>query len=282
LLDLEDEVDPDLVHINGYAHAALPWRAPVLVVAHSCVVSWWEAVRRCPPPPSWEEYRRRVQAGLGNAAQVVAPTAAMLAALDRAYGVRGGTVVPNGRRCDAVGPGAKQRFVLSAGRLWDEAKNVAALDRIAPSVDGRVVIAGDATSPDGRTWAGGGADLLGSLPFGELAGWMQDAAVFALPARYEPFGLAALEAGLAGCALVLGDIPSLREVWADSALFVDPEDDLELQRAIQHLLDHPRPRRRMAAAARERASGYSLDRMARGYRSVYASLQPLATGVVAS
>ena len=34
----------------------------------------------------------------------------------------------------------------------------------------------------------------------------------ATPAIYEPFGLSALEAGLCGCALVLGDIESLREV----------------------------------------------------------------------
>ncbi len=35
-----------------------------------------------------------------------------------------------------------------------------------------------------------------------------------LPARYEPFGLSVLEAALSGCALVLGDIPSLRESGA--------------------------------------------------------------------
>ena len=34
-----------------------------------------------------------------------------------------------------------------------------------------------------------------------------------LPARYEPFGLSILEAALSGCALVLGDLPSLRELW---------------------------------------------------------------------
>ena len=45
LLQLEDELCPDVVHVNGYAHAALPWRAPTIVVGHSCVFSWWEAVR---------------------------------------------------------------------------------------------------------------------------------------------------------------------------------------------------------------------------------------------
>ncbi len=51
---------------------------------------------------------------------------------------------------------------------------------------------------------------------------MGEAAIFAHPARYEPFGLAVLEAAMAGCALVLGDIPTLRELWDGAAVFVAP------------------------------------------------------------
>src|ERR671939_521178 len=32
LLELEEEVQPDIVHLNGYAHGALPWHTPTLVV----------------------------------------------------------------------------------------------------------------------------------------------------------------------------------------------------------------------------------------------------------
>src|SRR6185295_5718761 len=41
LLELESEFEPDLIHLNGYAHVNLPWHAPKLVVGHSCVLSWW-------------------------------------------------------------------------------------------------------------------------------------------------------------------------------------------------------------------------------------------------
>ncbi|HLM75082.1 MAG TPA: glycosyltransferase family 4 protein, partial [Polyangiaceae bacterium] len=41
LLDLERRLRPDVVHLNGYCHGALPFRAPVVVVGHSCVLSWW-------------------------------------------------------------------------------------------------------------------------------------------------------------------------------------------------------------------------------------------------
>ena len=63
------------------------------------------------------------------------------------------------------------------------------------------------------------------------SGWPR-AAIYALPARYEPFGLSALEAALSGCALVLGDIPSLREVWGDAAVFVPPDDAGGLRDAL--------------------------------------------------
>src|SRR5207248_324617 len=81
------EFQPDLVHLNGYVHAAMEWRVPVLVVGHSCVLSWWEAVRGEPAPPEWELYRHAVAGGLARARSVVAPTHAMLSALERHYGL---------------------------------------------------------------------------------------------------------------------------------------------------------------------------------------------------
>src|SRR4051812_3826247 len=45
LLALENQIAPDVVHLNGYAHGALPFQAPVMVVGHSCVLSWWQAVK---------------------------------------------------------------------------------------------------------------------------------------------------------------------------------------------------------------------------------------------
>src|SRR5947207_11901836 len=41
LMNLADSLGVDLVHLNGYAHASLPWRRPTVVVGHSCVLSWW-------------------------------------------------------------------------------------------------------------------------------------------------------------------------------------------------------------------------------------------------
>jgi glycogen synthase len=284
LLDLERDVHPDVVHLNGYAHAALPWRAPTVVVAHSCVVSWWQAVHGVAPPAAWDEYRRRVAAGLQAADAVVAPTAAMLEAVREAYGIDGGAVVANCRRQDLVRPGRKEPLVLAAGRGWDQAKNLAALERVAPRLGVPVAIAGDAAEPARPATGADGegsrsaARWLGSLPFEELSEWMARAPVFAHPARYEPFGLAPLEAALAGCALVLGDRPSLREVWEDAALFVDPDDDDALLAALRRLLDDDGACRRLAHRAGRRARRYAPERTAAGYLEVYARLPLRARG----
>ena len=70
-----------------------------------------------------------------------------------------------------------------------------------------VYVAGDAADPDGsipRTPAA--AACWASCRHEMLADWYSRASIYALPARYEPFGLSVLEAALSGCALVLGDI----------------------------------------------------------------------------
>ena len=64
LAGLAERHDVDIVHVNGYAHADLGVDRPVLVVAHSDVQSWWEAVHKRPAPPEWDAYTRRVAAGL--------------------------------------------------------------------------------------------------------------------------------------------------------------------------------------------------------------------------
>ncbi|HEX9082267.1 MAG TPA: glycosyltransferase family 4 protein [Holophagaceae bacterium] len=270
LLGLEKRIAPDLIHVNGYAHAALPWRAPCLVVAHSCVLSWWRAVKGEEAPREWHLYARRVEAGLRAAAAVVAPTGAMLRILQEIYGPLARTVtIWNGRRPGGYAPAAKENFIFGAGRLWDEAKNLAVLQELAPDLSWPVVLAGSWQRPEGGGRPPAGVRFLGRLPPEEMAFWQGRAAVYALPARYEPFGLSILEAALSGCALVLGDIPTLRELWEGAALFVPPDDRDRLRAALEELAVAPARRARLGRAARERARSYTSERMTAVYLELY-------------
>ncbi|TFZ06223.1 glycosyltransferase [Ramlibacter henchirensis] len=273
LLSLEKKLQPALVHLNQFAFGALPFRAPRLVVGHSCVLSWWRAVHGCDAPPEWDTYRRRVTAGLRGADLVAAPTSSMLRSLQELYGVEG-IVLPNGRDPALFRPLAKRSFVFAAGRFWDEAKNLSALQAVAPELAWPVCVAGSCNGPDGKEVVPGGVQALGVLSAPGIARQMAQASIYALPARYEPFGLSALEAALAGCALVLGDIPSLREVWGSAAVYVAPDDHDALRATLQHLIARPDERSRLAAAAHARALQFHSRAMADAWLSACSGLAP--------
>lgn len=280
VLDIERQTRPDLIHLNTFAHGALPWRAPVLLTAHSCCLSWWQAVRGGSPPPNWTRYTDCVTRALRGARAVTAPTRALLADMQAHYGpLRHASVVPNGGETGRFHPAAKEELILTAGRLWDEAKNVAAVAQIAADLPWPVYAAGERVSPDGGEFHAGALRLPGKLSAPEMAAWMSRAAIFVSPARYEPFGLSILEAALSGCALVLGDIPSLRETWTGAAIFVPPDDRRMLRAAVLALVEAPERRSCLGTAARRRAREFTAERTADLYLELYRNLTASRTPV---
>ena len=281
LLSLERETAPDLVHLNDYAQGALPFQAPRIVVAHSCVWSWWRHVRGGAPGGEYAEYFRRVRRGIHAADHVVAPSAAMLRDVRDIYGRRpASSVIANGLdlpETRKAGDGkegiGKEEFVFSMGRVWDEAKNMRGLDQAAAKIRWPVKIAGAVASPGGeRCHRFRHAGTLGPLAGEAAQALLARSAVYALPARYEPFGLSVLEAALAGCALVLGDIPSLRENWDGAAVFADPARPDDIARRVNAIIDDPERLARYQALARRRAARYTAERMAAGYDELYRRL----------
>jgi glycosyltransferase involved in cell wall biosynthesis len=274
LLRLAARVRPDVVHINSYREAGFDWPAPVLVVAHSCVMSWWQACHgRAPDDARWDDYAEAVASGLAGAAAWAAPTDAFRDTMQALYRPpTRGRVIWNGT---AVTPARvrKQPHVLAAGRLWDKAKGLAALAAVARDVDWPIRIAGPVQEP-GAALAPplDGVTCLGALSRTALLGEMQRASIFASPARYEPFGLSVLEAAAAGCALMLADIPTFRELWSRACLFVDPQNPAALRNGLQRLYHNDELRAHLQAQARERARRYALRTTIDGYRALYEAM----------
>ncbi len=245
------------VHLHAPALVgSAPWPVPVVAVVHSCVATWWRAVRgggALPPDLAWRA--RATAAGLRRADAAVAPSRAFADAVEAEYGVQGIGVVHNGRR-PVPYTAPTERAVLAAGRLWDEGKGMAALDGAAARLGAPVRAAGAVQGPGGIA-SFDHLDLLGTLDETGMARARARATVFAAPSRYEPFGLAVLEAAQAGQALVLSDIPTFRELWEGAALFVP--GDAALAATLERALDDPAP---LAARARERAERYSWKRLA--------------------
>jgi glycosyltransferase involved in cell wall biosynthesis len=272
----EQRLRPDVVHLNGYREARGDFAAPVLITAHSCVRSWWRACRAGEPSEArWQRYIANVADGLARADAWVAPTAAFRDTVAALYRPRArGAVILNGTD---LGPTcvAKEPFILAAGRLWDEAKNLPALAAVAPELEWPVRVAGplqsvDGTGPDAQNAVT--VESLGPLPRPQVLEQMRRAAVFAAPALYEPFGLTVLEAAAAGCALVISDIASFRELWSGAAVMVDPLNNRALRAAIQAVCRDPYLRDTLRLAAARRAARYRVADMAEAYRATYAAL----------
>jgi glycosyltransferase involved in cell wall biosynthesis len=162
------------------------------------------------------------------------------------------------------------------GGLKDAALNTVALLEAARRLPCPVYLAGDYEGPSAEGWTNGAVKTLGPLSAAALAEWMGKAAIFVSPALYDPLGFSVLQAALAGCALVLGDSASYRELWQDAALFVQSGDTEEIAMAVRYLLQDGRLRTAMANKALRRALAMSPNAMARQYMDAYREIRSLA------
>jgi glycosyltransferase involved in cell wall biosynthesis len=269
------QVRPDLLHLNSPALAAnAPFDVPVVAVCHSCVATWWQAVKGGSLPEEFAWRTELVAKGYGSSDRLLAPTLAFAQATAQAYGLaQTPTVVSNGRRSMPVGRSVPdEHIIFTAGRLWDEGKNFAVIDRVASHLTVPVLAAGSLEGPNGTHVEAAHAKVLGRLSDAEIAQHLSARPIFISMARYEPFGLAVLEAAQMECALVLSDIPTFRELWEGAALFVDPSDESATVEVIDHLLQDPEGRAALGRAARERADAYTVDAMSAGVLNTYHSV----------
>ncbi len=304
----------DLVHLNSPALAAdAAFPRPVVGLCHSCVATWWAAMRDGPLPDDFRWRTDLVRRGYAACDALIAPSRAFANATVRAYGLSTAPIVvhngrgqapylsPRGRdRVGASRPGEGEApspdrsqpphptlspsgrgfpasswapqcapFVFTAGRLWDEGKAIATLDRVAARLDIPVRAAGPTRGPNGTEIRLDAIEALGSLAPDAVADAMARRPIFVSLARYEPFGLAVLEAAQAGCALVLSDIATFRELWDSAATFVAPDDEAGATDAIRRLAADYAERAERGEAARSRAARYTVDAMTAGTLGVY-------------
>lgn len=266
----------DLIHLNSPAlAAAVVFPVPVVAAAHGCLATWWAAARPDRPlDPAFRWHREMMARGLRASARVVAPSASYAEAVQRQYRLPASPhVVHNGRRFAKPAPSKPQHdCAFTAGRLWDEVKNVRVLDAAAALLPFPFHAAGAAVAPHGEGVAVEHLHLLGQLDGAAMSRQLSRRPVFVSAATFEPFGLAVLEAAAAGCPLVLSDIPTFRELWDGAAIFVAPDDAPGFAAAIVDSVEDQQLRRGLGEAARRRAADFSAERMAAGTAAHYRAL----------
>ena len=281
LNDVIAETKPDVLHFNQFYYGSLDCDLPRIIVAHSDVVSWWVSVHGAEPPENeWiRTYRENVVRGLAGADIVVAPTEWMLEEARRHYGEpREKAVVYNGRDPRLFLPYEdKESLAISVGRLWDAGKQATLL--LQSDLPLETILVGSEQSPTGAVASAQSAGQFPKLKMkgpqteAQLRQLLSRAAIYVATSRYEPFGLAPLEAALSRCALIANDIPSLREVWGDDALYFERNNPQSLLLTIQELASNSSRLGEYADRAFERArTKYNSEAMAEEYLKLYRSL----------
>jgi glycosyltransferase involved in cell wall biosynthesis len=234
------------------------------------------------------KYRLLVQAGLDGADAVVAPTRWMADALATHFVLPvEPRVIPNGRSVPGSEADERKLQAVTVGRLWDEAKDVGMLRDVQSPIP--LLVAGESGFEQARSTCGreemterSAVDVgegskmrnptqppsaLGQLSQRELFALLRQSAIYICTSKYEPFGLAPLEAALCGCAVLARDIPSLHEVWQDAALYFS--DALSLSRLLRTLTDDPDLLALTQQRSHRRARQFSAEKMTDSYLQLY-------------
>jgi len=276
-----DETNPDLLHLNQFYYGALECPVPRLVVAHSDVVSWWVAVHGCEPPDSaWMRwYRAIVQRGITNATAVVAPSQWMLDQISRYHApAKQASVIYNGRTPSLFhSDNTKENLITTVGRLWDTGKNAALL--LQEKMPWPVCIVGSDRQPGAEAGTAeryksvSGVQFLPQQSEEQLSGLLGRTAIYAAVSRYEPFGLAPVEAAFSGCAVVASDVESFREIWGNAAVFFRNNDPESLRDALTRLTEDPVFRQICAIRTCEHARRwFTAEHMVEQYANLYRKL----------
>jgi glycosyltransferase involved in cell wall biosynthesis len=151
-------------------------------------------------------------------------------------------------------------------------KGAALLDEVASLIEWPLLAAGPLRGPHGEAFTPGNMRSIGQLDDAHLHGLLAQRPIVVSAATFEPFGLAVLEAAMAGCAQVLSDIDTFRELWDGVAIFVDPTDAAGFAEAIDSLAADPARRQSLGKAAGARAARYTPTATAAKMRRIYAGV----------
>lgn len=282
----------EVLHSPHYTAPLRPG-APVVVTLHDATFFSHPGLHS---PVKARFFRTATRAAVRRAAALVVPSRATR---DEVVRYTGGdparfTVAYHGVDTDVfhpVGPGERERVRRAIGIAPDEPyvgflgtleprKNVPALIR------GWVQAVQDDAAPAALVLAGGaGWDSevdpaaaavpsglrvvrTGYLPLDDLPGFLSGATVLAYPSLGEGFGLPVLEAMACGAAVLTTRELSLPEVGGEAVAYCGTQAE-DVGRVLRELLDDSARRAGLAAAAVERARGFTWDAAATAHVSAY-------------
>ncbi|PXV60963.1 glycosyltransferase involved in cell wall biosynthesis [Dysgonomonas alginatilytica] len=118
-------------------------------------------------------------------------------------------------------------------------------------------------TPDMQKLIGQNVILTGYLDDESLQSMYKNALFSVYPSLYEGFGIPPLESMSYGCPVIASDIPALKEINEDAALYIDPLNVADMSLKMDMLIRDVELRRELSEKGREQVQKYSWDKSAR-------------------
>lgn len=255
------ELRADLLHSSV---AAIPLRARCATIATAHDLPWHH--RADGEPSSWRA-RLAAERSFAVATAVIAPSAATADDVRKTAGVAHAKVhvIPHGVALDphpTAAPARRGPFLaLGDDRPRKNRGTVRQAHQLAA--------ARDAQLPD-LQFVGPPADYVDEPT---KHGLLRHCRAAVQCARFEGFGLPALEALAHAAPLVCSDIPSHREIVGDAALLVDPNDSAAIADALLRIHQDDTLRDQLASAGPVRASRFAPAAVAAAWRHLHEAVR---------
>jgi glycogen(starch) synthase len=264
LLTLEDRLSPDIVQLNGFGFGAAAFKSPVLLSLHSGVSSLLGDLEER------TRSRSEIKSILDSAELVVVPTFANLVLLKEIYNFTTSTkVIPHFRRTSDYCAIAKQKFIYSSGSHSRVSDVVDAMETAASEMNWPVVLDPGPIPSNKATQLSFAGRAQGRLAAANVAQQLSKAAIYCLPTANDLSDVPVLEGALSRCALVVCDLPNLRENWNNCALFVPADDHNALKQSLHLLMVDGGLREDLSLRAYDRAKEFSPERCIDDYLDAY-------------
>ena len=178
-----------------------------------------------------------------------------------------------GVRTDEYVPqlGPRSRFLLYPAKGWAHKNHrtlfegFTALRRRQPDLE--LMLTG--ATADELPPVPAGVQVRGQVSRAQLVGLYGSAAAMVFPSRYEGFGLPVIEAMSSGCPVAVASAGSLPEVVGDAGVLFDPDDPLDLVRAVEETLNRSAD---LQAKGLRRAATFTWSACADVHEKVYREL----------
>jgi len=112
----------------------------------------------------------------------------------------------------------------------------------------------------------------GYVPDSELPQLYRAASLYVFPSLYEGFGIPPLEASLYDLPIISSNTTSMPEILRDGAVFFDPNNDQEMIRAAEHVLQDENFKNKLVSRAKNNLKRFSVNALAEKTLNIYKSV----------